>query len=353
MKKSKNLAYIGALCACVTMTSISYATSYSDLTDGNWAKPAIEEMASKGYIGGYEDGTFRPSKEITRAELLTIINKMNDFTEEADITFTDVSSTNWAYREIKKAVAAGYVAGFSDNTFKPNENVTREQIAVMLNNLYKLEEKDENINIADIENIASWAKTAVKNVVSNGIMNGYSDGTFGGKRRITRAEGVVALNNLSKTEIFGSISKNDMDQEGSEAQEIQNQEPEINTDVQAPSGGSSGGGSTGGSSGGGSAPTDEQKVNENLQKALSTFNNRVAPKYSTDNQKQVGAVISESIEKYLNDSSYDISSDVQKARDISRNMTQEERNEFKNITTRNMDYKLLLELNNTFNIVNF
>ena len=344
--KSKNLACIAALCISLTLPNIAYSASFADLENANWARPAIEEMSKLGFVGGYEDGTFRPSKEITRAELLTIINKMNNFTEEAEITFTDVSTTNWAYKEIRKAVAAGYVAGFNDNTFKPNDKVTREQVAVMLNNLYELDLKEENINISDIDQIASWAKTAVKNVVSNGIMNGYSDGTFGGKRRITRAEGVVALHNISMSSL--SVSNKELQIED----EIEKDIHEENQDLQTTTG-QTGGGSGGGSIGGGTSQTEEQKVNENLERALSVFNNRVVPNYKTENQRLAAEIIAQSIEKRLNDSSYDISSDVQKARDISRNMTQEERNEFKNITTRNMDYKLLLELNNTFNIVNF
>ena len=351
--KSKSLTIATVVCISLLSPTSAYAAAYVDLNSTSWATPAIEEMAKMGYIGGYEDGTFKPSKEITRAELLTIINKMNNFTEETEISFSDVSSSNWAYREIKKAVAAGYVSGFGDNTFKPNENVTREQIAVMLNNLYELETKEENINIADLEEVSFWAKEAVKNVVSNKIMSGYSDGTFGGKRRITRAEGVVALHNVSDSNIF--IAKKESKNQDLENIEFEDKvEQEIQQEQIPNSGqtGTSGGGSNGGSSGGGSSASEQQEVNEKLQRALSVFNNRVVPKYTTDNQKQVADIISESIERYLNDSNYDISSDVQSAKDIYRNMTQEERKEFELITTGNMDITLLMELNRTFNIVN-
>ena len=356
--KSKNIVWAAALCISLTAPSFSYSATFSDLGNTNWARPAIEEMSKMGYIGGYEDGTFKPSKEITRAELLTIINKMNNFTEEAEITFTDVSSTNWAYREIRKAVAAGYVAGFNDNTFKPNENVTREQIAVMLNNLYKLEEKDRNINIADIDQIASWAKTAVKNVVSNGIMNGYSDGTFGGKRRITRAEGVVALHNISNSDI--SIVSNEKPNDIVTNQE-ENKDTNKTTSTGSTGGGGGGasgsggssGGNSGGSSGGNLTPSEQQAVNTKLNEALAEFNKDVKPNYVTDRQKEAGQIIATSIQKYLNNSSYDISEDVQRAKDIARQMSENEKKQFELITTGNMELDLLVELNKTFNLIKY
>lgn len=323
----------------------AHAASYTDISETNWAKPAIEEMASKGYIGGYQDGSFMPSKELTRAEIITIINKMNNFTQEADISFTDVKEDNWAYKEIRKAVAAGYVAGFNDRTFKPNDTLTREQMAVMLNNLYKLEEKQTDIVIKDIDSISEWARPAVKNVISHGIMNGYSDGTFSSKSKITRAEGVASLHNITKSEIFSN--KNQI-------KPVEQVPVPAQPTTTTPTNTSSTGGSSGGGGGGGtSTPSQPVQVNEKLQKALDTLNNRVMPKYNTDAQKETAAIISESIEKYINDPTYDITGDVQKAKDAASQMTPEEKKEFQLITTGNMDIGLLKELNDNFKLINY
>ncbi len=121
------------------MTSAAYADGFKDIDEKNWAAPSIHKMAEKGYVGGFPDGTFRPGANISRAEFIAIINKINSFTDQQNVEFEDVSRNHWAYGEIKAAIKAGYASGFPDGTFRPNNPVTREQAAAIINNIYKPE----------------------------------------------------------------------------------------------------------------------------------------------------------------------------------------------------------------------
>jgi hypothetical protein len=80
----------------------------------------ISAWINKGFIGGYEDGSFKPESNITRAEFITLVNRSFGFTEATTIPFSDVLPENWAHAEVAKAVKAGYISGFEDGTFGAN-----------------------------------------------------------------------------------------------------------------------------------------------------------------------------------------------------------------------------------------
>lgn len=105
------------------------------LTDikGHWAEGFINDFVSKGYIGGYDDNTFRPNNSITRAEFVKIVNRTFGFTEKATEGFKDVASNKWYYDDILIAKKAGYIDGYDDNTFKPKNRITRAETVKMLN----------------------------------------------------------------------------------------------------------------------------------------------------------------------------------------------------------------------------
>lgn len=334
------------LISILFITTISNGATYSDIDNVKWAKDSIISMANHGFVSGYEDGAFRPQNEITRAELISILNKMNKFEEEAEISFSDVNQNNWAYKEIRKAVAAGYVAGFNDNTFKPNDKVTREQVAVILNNLYKLENKNSGTTIKDIEYVSSWAREGVTNVVSAGIMSGYTDGTFGGKRSITRAEGVVALNKIIKNSIenkFGYFIKANVENEEQIEEVLENQEEvkEENKEETTAGGGSGGSG------------TISVNVDQDLKNVVSRIDSRIINSLETSLQKQTAQLISTSINNYLEDNTYSLDADVAKAKSLANKMTSKEYQDFKNAITSNIPVSQLIRLNEVFNLIQF
>ena len=166
----------------------------SDIT-GHWAESQIKDFISKGYLNGYPDGTFKPNNSITRAEFVTIFNKVFGLTQTSDKTFNDTLN-HWAKNEIDIAVTNGVCQGTSDTTFEPNAPITREQAAKMIANYKKISDMHHNkINgYNDGSQTANWAINEVEAILEAGYMNGYSDtNTFKPKNNITRAEAVVTL----------------------------------------------------------------------------------------------------------------------------------------------------------------
>ena len=163
----------------------------SDIID-HWAESNIKQAMENGWID--TTNIFRPNESITRAEFIKIVNRKFNFTEAEDITFTDVDKDAWYYEEVKKAVKAGYIKGNGDNTFEPNNPITREEVAVIITSI--MNNKQENLEkifwYKDYDMISSWATSSLEGAVSNGYM-GVLDTHLRPKDNITRAESVVTL----------------------------------------------------------------------------------------------------------------------------------------------------------------
>ncbi|MCG1013273.1 S-layer homology domain-containing protein [Tepidanaerobacter sp. GT38] len=165
---------------------------------GHWAEATIAKWVEQGLISGYTDGTFRPDNSITRAEFMALVNRAFGFNKKAAIGFFDVSATDWFYDEIAKAVKAGYISGYQDGTVKPNREISRQEAAVALCKVLNLELQDNVDQFADKDSIQNWSKPYIGALASKGYMGGYPDGTFRPERHITRAETVTMLDNALK-----------------------------------------------------------------------------------------------------------------------------------------------------------
>ena len=169
---------------------------FSDI-ENHWAKAEIEDFASNGYVGGYDDNTFRPNNDITRAEFVTIVNKYFGFTKAEGENFTDVNEDAWYYKDVCIGVREGYINGYQDGTFRPNEPITREEAASIVRTITGLVENGSS-KFTDDNEIGSWAKKSVYALADNKIMSGYEDNTFRPKNKITRAEAVATLSRVQK-----------------------------------------------------------------------------------------------------------------------------------------------------------
>ena len=185
-----------ALTATMIVPSVPAMAAPSDIA-GHWAESVITQWQSKGLIQGYEDGTFKPGNTITRAEFVTLTNNAKGFWSEGSINFSDVKNGSWFYSAVARAVAAGYVKGYSDGSFKPNNTITRAEAAVMIANTAKLSANEAGAyRFTDIGSIPAWARGSVGAVVAAGYMTGYPDGSFDANASISRAEAVSSLNRM-------------------------------------------------------------------------------------------------------------------------------------------------------------
>lgn len=117
-------------------------TSYSDIKDGAWCCRAVATLTNAGVINGYTDGTFRPNAPITRAELATIIARFAKLDVNTK-TFSDITG-HWAQKNIELAVGNGWINGYDDGTFRPNNNITRAETFAMINRV--LDRQTESVS---------------------------------------------------------------------------------------------------------------------------------------------------------------------------------------------------------------
>jgi hypothetical protein len=158
----------------------------------HWAKDAISALVSKGAITGYPDGTFRPDAAITRAEFLAVLMKAQGRTGSKATGFTDINS-HWAHDLIETAYYNGIILNQDGGAFRPDELITREEMAAMIDRSLAYASAKENLTFADKDKISPWAAQAIQNLYEHGLISGYPDGTFRPKGDATRAEAVTML----------------------------------------------------------------------------------------------------------------------------------------------------------------
>ncbi|CEN87668.1 IdeS/Mac family cysteine endopeptidase [Paraclostridium sordellii] len=189
------------LLGSILMTPI-YAYANPNLKDiyGHWAKKEINQFISSGYVNGYEDGTFRPDNSITRAEFVKLVNKYFGFNNKEDIKFSDINTNDWYYNDICIANKTGYINGYEDKTFKPNKTITREEVSKIL---VSIKNKQDNVydklnKYPDKNKVSNWAKPYVEGAIEQGYLKGNNLGLLNPTNSITRAESITILSRVSK-----------------------------------------------------------------------------------------------------------------------------------------------------------
>lgn len=170
--------------------------SFSDIA-GHWAQNKIEDLVALGVLSGYPDGTFKPDNTITRAEFATALVKAFKLAPQKGKNFADTAQ-HWARDYIATAASNGIVNGYDNETFGPDDLITREQMAVMIVKAKKLTMVSEGASFEDGGKISAWAGSAVATAAEQGIINGYPDNTFNPAGNATRAEAVTVLVNAIK-----------------------------------------------------------------------------------------------------------------------------------------------------------
>ena len=165
----------------------------SNPTTPSVEKPKHETAIHKLYIYGYEDNTFKPEGNMTRAEAAAMLARLQglDLSNKARPNFIDVRS-GWYNAVINAVVNAGYMKGYPDGTFRPDGKITRAEFAQMIKAIDKA-----NMGMAPFADAKGhWAEAAINQAYANGRINGYPDGTFRPNNHITRAEAVKVFNKL-------------------------------------------------------------------------------------------------------------------------------------------------------------
>lgn len=155
----------------------------------DWMEPYLEQVVEWGVMRGDASGNLNPDRQITRAEFVTMVNRAFGYTEAGANPFTDVPNNAWYAEDIRIASRAGYFNGTSATTASPNALVTREQAAAMLGRNLRLQGGAGAItSFTDNQQIGAWSRGLVQEAADMGIIQGYKDGTFRPKAKITRGQ---------------------------------------------------------------------------------------------------------------------------------------------------------------------
>lgn len=181
------------------VTSQMERSEFKDMA-GHWAERQLSEWVDNGLIQGFPDQTIRPDQVITRAEMAALVNRVFGFTEaEPDWLAVDLAVTNWAYHDMSAAVRAGYLEGYEDGTVRAKRSVSREEAAVMITRLLSsdLAPNEEAAEaFMDANQMADWSKGAIGAAAAGKLLLGYKDGSFKPRNGVTRAEAVVLLDRV-------------------------------------------------------------------------------------------------------------------------------------------------------------
>lgn len=177
-------------------------TSLVDL-NGHWAADYVDRLIGMNVIQGYGDGSFQPSRNVTRAEFVTLLSKALALKPASSAAaFADQTMLPpWAREDIAAAVEAGIVKGYGDNTFKPDRTITRAEMAVLLANALKLGSEVQTSGqtgtaFTDASQTPSWAQEAMDAAVQAGIVEGYADHTVRAANMTSRAEAAAMIYKL-------------------------------------------------------------------------------------------------------------------------------------------------------------
>ena len=166
------------------------AEGFNDLNSVSWAKESIEYLYEKGIVSGDGNGNFLPDNKVTRAEFTKMLVKAFEINAEAEIKFADVKEEDWYYTYVGRAAGSGIVNGVSDGSFAPNDEITRQDMAVMIYRCTKdiVAPEGEMLPFEDDADIADYAKTAVYALKNNDIISGVTNELFAPEQSCTRAQ---------------------------------------------------------------------------------------------------------------------------------------------------------------------
>lgn len=207
-----------ATAATMMVGGAAFAVNADDI-HGHWAEKTLQQFIDNGWIQG-DEGGIRPDSTITRAEMATVVDAVEEYTAEADVShYKDVAKTDWFYKQVAKIVKANVMVGVGNNKWAPQGDVTREQAAVIMCKLNDVS-VDTKANAADIRAqlsklgytdanaVSDWAAPYILAAVQNGYMSGYPDHTLRSGNNITRAEAIVMLDKAGVTEQFAYVTMN-------------------------------------------------------------------------------------------------------------------------------------------------
>ena len=181
-----------------TTTPTASASGFGDMQSFAWADEAVASLKDKGIIAGNEKGEFEPTRNVTRAEFVKMLVMAADIRvdEGAYMSFMDVSEDSWYFPYIKIAFSRNICRGVDNFHFNPHGNITRQDMAVMLQNFLSYLDVGANgevVEFTDEIQISDYAQDAVETASKAGLINGFEDGSFRPKDNTRRVDAAMVI----------------------------------------------------------------------------------------------------------------------------------------------------------------
>ncbi|SDO62783.1 S-layer homology domain-containing protein [Paenibacillus sp. yr247] len=172
--------------------SYTLVSGFTDI-EGHWAQDAISKLTEQGVISGYGNYRFAPNQPITRAEAAAVLTRALKLSKRKELRFSDMDASHWAYDYVAKAVQADIVDGYPNGTFEPDRTLTRMEMTQMLARSMNMTGKRRgNSPFSDVDD-SYWGVGILKQMWADGWITGYPDSTFHPDEQATRAEFVTTL----------------------------------------------------------------------------------------------------------------------------------------------------------------
>ena len=161
-------------------------------SSAHWADEYLDQLVDWGVMRSDQVGD--PDDPMTRAEFMAIVNRAYGYNKVGPMPFVDVTPSDWFYDDISIAYNAGYMAGTSATTASPNLILTREMaVCILARNMMMKETPAEDLSFADSRDVSPWARGLIKTSVDNYVISGYPDNTFGPQDPVSRGQMAVLL----------------------------------------------------------------------------------------------------------------------------------------------------------------
>ncbi len=184
------------------MTITLFEPNYTDVTTTQWFSQHIGYLANKNQIAGYLDGSYKPYQVITRAEAATLLGRALKYDgTQTNTIFKDVSNDSFASGYIQKAVEADIITGYDDGTFKPDKTVSRAEMAILISKAFQLPTSSSTQNTFSDVSPSMAAYAYILPTIEAKVTKGYSDGTFRPYENMTRSEFAAFLTRVQTDEI--------------------------------------------------------------------------------------------------------------------------------------------------------
>lgn len=174
---------------------------FSDIS-GHWAEAMVEKLLESKVVSGYGDQRFQPEKKISREEACVLLCKYtgNNVTGKAISKFSDMKG-RWSAPYVDALADKKIISGYPDGTFRPANQISREEFAVILLKYLSSVREMKDVPVAtSTDRVSSWAKEAVGKLISLNIISGYPDGSFKGLNSVSKAEAAKLITSMDSVQ---------------------------------------------------------------------------------------------------------------------------------------------------------